>query len=220
MNSLAYSSGQLCTGVHLFEGYCYMGFSCRWLVSLTRGTDIGERACKSVNCKISMSKELQNKQSGHLYPCIFPEKDLCSLMSVKYCNRKSGNLGRWLHHWLKIAHCRGLPHWVLCYMKTEAEPASDTLCFSKSFRWWTKYQKQRLCQSVIHRHWSPTELNYFFIFCLPKKLRKWDLKHLLVTNISIMTFLRVRPTHYEFWSSTKIYGQSHRHTHVSVHKKT
>jgi hypothetical protein len=109
----------------------------------------------------------------------------------KYCNQKSVNLGKRLHHWLKIAQCRGLPRLVLCYMKTVAEPASDTLCFSNSFRWRTKYKKQRL--SVIHHHWSPTELNFYFIFCFPKKLRKWNLKYLLITNISITTYITCRP---------------------------
>jgi hypothetical protein len=41
LNSLAYSSGQLCIGVHLME-IMLLGFFLRWLVSWTRGTDIGE----------------------------------------------------------------------------------------------------------------------------------------------------------------------------------
>jgi len=41
---------------------CYLGFPCRWLVSLKGGTDTGEQACKqAVSCEIPDSKELQNK---------------------------------------------------------------------------------------------------------------------------------------------------------------
>jgi hypothetical protein len=49
LNSLAYRYGQLCAGVHLVYGIRYVGFSQRWLVSLMRGGDIQEQACKAVS---------------------------------------------------------------------------------------------------------------------------------------------------------------------------
>jgi hypothetical protein len=36
--------------VFMFAGYSYMGFSHRWLVSLAKGGDIREPACKAVGC--------------------------------------------------------------------------------------------------------------------------------------------------------------------------
>jgi hypothetical protein len=49
LNSVAYSGGLFCVDVHLFTGYSYVGFSNRWLVSLTRGqTFESEHAKQSV----------------------------------------------------------------------------------------------------------------------------------------------------------------------------
>jgi hypothetical protein len=46
LNSLAYSGGQLCAGVHFVYGISNVGFYHRWLVSLAWVKDIRERACK------------------------------------------------------------------------------------------------------------------------------------------------------------------------------
>jgi len=48
-----------------------MGFSYRWLVSLTKGDRHRRMSMHSVSCKISVSKDLQKNY------CIFPEKELC-----------------------------------------------------------------------------------------------------------------------------------------------
>jgi len=116
-----------------------MGFTCRWFVSLTRRTDIGERACKSVSCEISDSKELLNEQSGFQSPCIFPEKDLCSLDEcVKYYNRKSGNLGRRLHG---VDCC----HPLVLFVESTSISISITGCVVRTSQDSLAIKKRSLC---------------------------------------------------------------------------
>jgi len=52
-----------------------MGFSCKWLVSLTKGDRHRRMSMQAVSCEILYSKELLNEQSGLLSPCTFSEKE-------------------------------------------------------------------------------------------------------------------------------------------------
>jgi hypothetical protein len=52
----------------MFMGSGYMGFSHRWLVSLTSGGDIQERACKLPDLK--EQRVTEQEQSG-FYPSVY-----------------------------------------------------------------------------------------------------------------------------------------------------
>jgi hypothetical protein len=65
----------------LFEGILLHGLYLQVVCFFDKG-DRHRRTSMQVSCEISDSKELLNEQSGFLSPCIFSEKDLCSLMSV------------------------------------------------------------------------------------------------------------------------------------------
>jgi hypothetical protein len=70
-----------------------VGFSHRWLISLIREKGIGERACRhSSQLRDSDSKELQNEQSGFLFPLYIPCGGIVlTYWCMKYCNRSRAN---------------------------------------------------------------------------------------------------------------------------------
>jgi hypothetical protein len=64
-----------------------VGFSHRWLVSLTRGADIREQTCKVVSCwetgaRFERVKSYRTSRGGFCSACVFPGKESCSLTGV------------------------------------------------------------------------------------------------------------------------------------------
>jgi hypothetical protein len=88
---------------------------------------------------------------------------------------------------------------------------------------WEKMNYRRevwifICMVFNITYFSHQLFTQSFMSCLSNKLRKWDLKFFLITDIiSINTYCRLRPTYDEFQNSTNLLSQGESHTQNYLH---